>query len=266
MTLFTITVAYCPAALLARSLSLYQKTRYKEPYRHIVVQGHYPINEKKNSHDIKLITECFDGVELWDPGQNLGSAQSQNWALQRLDIQPGDVFINLDPDAACLDDGWDSKLIEGLAADPNCVLVSCMAPMVQRYLHGAPFTTFIDETDGKYAIPKRPTPFNLSAWRYSFIKEIGGIPQAGLWWGETEGAFWGHCQRTGKYQAYCLDVMEDERGKWMQDRQQAEWKDLHMRVTPDKQFLGNLDEYLRWKYPELSNLDTCRDLNDSNFP
>lgn len=266
MKLFTITVSYAPAVALARALILYEKFRCLNPYRHIVVQGHYPINEKKNTHDIKLVTECFPSLELWDPGENLGSAQSQNWCLKKLDIGPDDFFINLDPDSACLQTGWDEILLKGLEARPNCVAMSAMAPMVKRYLGRDSFTDFFDVGDLRYAIPTRPTPFNLSIWRYSFIKEIGGIPQGGLWWGETEGAFWGHCKQRDKYHAFAMNLMEDESGKWMQDKQQAEWKDLHMRTSPDKQFLGNFEEHLRWKYPELIAMDTCRDLTDSNFP
>ncbi len=268
MKLFIITIAYCPAALLARSLTLYQKTRSLVPYRHIVVQGHYPINRAKNNNDIKLITECFDGIELWDPGENLGSAQSQNWALKKLDITPNDFFINLDPDSACLQHNWDYAMKSVLEADENCALISCNAPMVQRYSHQANAPFQIVDNDGvpRYGIPSLPTPFNLSMWRYSFIKEIGGIPQMGLFWGETEAPFYAACQQRGKYHAYLLDFMENEHGKFMQDRQQNEWKDFHMRVSADKQFLGNFEEFLRAKYPNLLEIDTCKDLTNFNHP
>lgn len=266
MKLFTLTVAYAPAALVARSLILYQKYRALRPYRHIVVQGHYPINTKKNHSDIKLVVDCFEGIELWDPGKNLGSAQSQNWALNQLDIGQDDVFVNLDPDSACCQQDWDAVLVMGLKKEPDCVLVSCNAPMVQRYRQTAPFERRFSVGRSSFGIADRPTPFNLSAWRHSFIKEIGGIPQAGLWWGETEAPFYVECQRRGKFHAYALDYMEDEHGKFMQDRQQNEWKDLHMRTPPPNQFLGNFDEYLRWKYPGLAEMDTAKDFSNHNHP
>lgn len=265
MKLFTITIAYAPAALVARSLILYQKHRFHKPYRHIVVDGHYPINQKKNSHDLKLITECFEGVELWDPGVNLGSAQSQNWALGRLDIGPEDFFINLDPDSACTINDWDEALRMQLFKDPHCAMVSCLAPMVVRY-RGLHFEMIKNIGRYKYGVATKPTPFNLSMWRYSFVREIGGIPQAGLWWGETEAPFFSHCQRTGFYHAYALDFMENESGKFMQDKPQNDWKNLHMRTAPPDNFLGNYEEYLRWKHPALLEIDTCKDLNNHDHP
>jgi hypothetical protein len=259
MKIYTITIAYAPAVAVARSLVLYQKYRAIKPHRHIVVQGHYPINEKKNTNDIKLIAECFDGIEVWDPGKNLGSAQSQNYALNLLDIGPDDYFINLDPDSACFNYGWDKTLQTYLTAYPDCVLVSCMAPMIRRYKGQEYGISGFQEA-------KSPTPFNLSMWKYSFIKQIGGIPQMGLWWGETEGPFFSACKKLGKFHAYALDLMENEDGKFMQDAQHNEYKNFHMRTTPDKQFLGSFDEYLRWKYPALAEVDTCKDLSDHNHP
>lgn len=263
-------MAYCPAALLARSLILYRKYQALPNYRHIVIQGHYPINEKKNTNDIKLLVDCFHNIELWDPGANLGSAQSQNWALKQLNISDEDYFINLDPDSACPTEGWDYRMKEVLDYDKDCVLISCNAPMVQRYLGAKQESLEIRSPDSmlglKWGIPKTPTPFNLSMWKYSFVREIGGIPQAGLWWGETEGPFYSACRLKGKHHAYLVDYMENEDGKFMQDKEQNEWKNFHMRVTADKQFLGSYDEYLRWKHPVLSQIDTCKDLNNHNHP
>lgn len=268
MRVFAITISYAPAVLTARSLILYQKYRAIKPYRHIVVDGHYPINQKKNSNDLKLIVDCFDNIELWDPGSNLGSAQSQNYTLRRLDIGPDDVFINVDPDSACLQIGWDEAMMKVLDQDPQCILISCMAPMVQRYLkHKNEVLAEVHRPETPiYGIPKTPTPFNLSMWRYSFIKEIGAIPQMGLWWGETEGPMYAQAVKRGKYHAYLMDYVENELGKQAQDIQQAQWKDFHCRTAPPNNFLGNFEEFLRWKYPSLIDMDTCRDLTDLNFP
>lgn len=118
----------------------------------------------------------------------------------------------------------------------------------------------------RVGVPTTPTPFNLSLWRYSFVREIGGIPQLGLSWGETEGPFYAHCQRRGKYHGYLLDYIEDEDGKFMQDKQHNEYKNAHMRSAPENQFPGTFEEYLNWKHDELAALDTCKNLDDHNHP
>lgn len=284
MKLYIITVIYGPAVMLARSLACYRKSCHLKNVHHVVVDGHYPINEKKNCNDVKLVCDAFN-IEYMDLGRNLGSAQSQNWCLQRLDIKESDYFINLDPDSDCQEYGWDLAMSKVFDNDPNCVLISCMAPMVKRYLGDTPlekkgnvipkentpaFGFFPKEADApiipRYVISPKPTPFNLSMWRYSFIKEIGGIPQMGLWWGETEGPFYQACKRRDKYHAYLLDYLENEDGKFLQDKQNNEYKDLHMRTAPPNQFLGSFEEFLRWKYPKLLEIDTCKNLQDHNHP
>lgn len=258
MTIIAITVAYCPAALLGRMILA---NRVRPDF---VVQGHYPINKKKNNNDIKLICEAFN-IPVLDPGEDLGSAQSQNWALSQIGLNESDFFINLDPDSACHSD-WVTAAKIVLYEDPYCMLISCMAPMVQRYMANRPPFIERNAVNVRYRIPQTPTPFNLSMWRYSFIKEIGGIPQMGPMWGETEGPFYAHCQARGKYHAYLLDYMEDENGKFMQDKQHNEFKDRHMRTLGDKQFLGTFTEFLALEYPHLLELDTCKDLDNNNHP
>lgn len=262
---YVITIAYCPAALLARCLLHYSKSFGIPPLKHIVVQGHYPINKKKNNNDIKLICAAY-GVDLLDPNEDLGSAQSQNWVLQQLGLNDEDYFINLDPDSAC-NYGWDIAMRTVLENDPNCTLISCMAPMVSRVMAQKGTQFELKQINGiKYGIPNHPTPFNLSMWRYSFIKEIGGIPQLGPVWGETEAPFHWHCMQKEKYHAYLLDHIENEDGKFIQDRQHNEFKDRHMRTSGDKQFLGNFTEFLRLEYPQLLDFDTCKDLSNHNHP
>jgi hypothetical protein len=264
MKVFAITVAYCPASLLARSLMLYARTRAIQPYKHIVALCGFPIDRKKNENDIRLICEAYGGIDLIDLGGNIGSAQSQNEILRRIDITEEDFFINLDADSACLTAGWDKEMLKVMRNLPDCALISCMAPMVKRYLGDTPLQKVQNAHFQNIGIPFKATPFNLSMWRYSFVKEIGGIPQGGIWWGETEGPFYGACQSRGKYHAYLLNCVEDENGKFMQPRQQNEWKDLHLRVVPEEQFSGNFEEFLRWKYPSLSEIDTAKDFSDHN--
>lgn len=257
--IYTITVAFCPASQLA--ISLYKNRFIKRiPDKSYVVMGHYPINKEKNNRDIKMISEAH-GIEVLDPGYDMGSAQSQWWALQQVGAQDGDYWINLDPDSLCdfygYDQGWPEAMKTLLDNNPDCIVGSCMSPMVQSFLKERNIKlTEISYDSVRYGIALNPVPFNLSMWRYSFFNEIGGIPQVGEKWGEVEGPVFHQAHMRGKYHAYLLDYMEDESGKFMQDRQLLEYKDLYMRTDGPNRFVGSYEEYLRWKYPQLLEIDT----------
>jgi hypothetical protein len=236
---------------------------YEDHIMKYVVQGHYPINKEKNNRDIKILCEA-NGFKYLDPGYDMGSAQSQWWALQQLGAKDGDYWVNLDPDSACDDtDAWMRDAYIVLDSDPNCIVASCMSPMVQTFLKERNIkleekTTDVDNRI-RYGIAHNPVPFNLSMWRYSFFNEIGGIPQMGEKWGEVEGPVFHQAQMRGKYHAYLLDYMEDESGKFMQDRCLLEYKDAYLRTTGPNQFIGSFTEFLALKYPELLKIDTYID-------
>lgn len=258
-----ITIAYCPAALLARCLFKYVSKQGFRPQEHVIVQGHYPINKKRNNHDIAMIAEAYAKipgceVKFLDPGKDLGSAQSQNWALERM--RPHEFFINLDPDSNCEVFSWDHYLKTVLKADESCALLSCYSPMVENFVRdrSIPFQKKTITTNGneyEVGFSEAPIPFNLSMWRYSFIEQIGGIPQMGIWWGEVEGPFHAACSLYGKYHGYLMSLMEDESGKEMQHPIHSEYKDRHMRTVGPEQFVGSFDEYVRWKYPQVASLE-----------
>lgn len=247
--IWTITAAFCPTAQLARTLLEYE-TEKRTCYRHIVVNCHYPINYEKNQLDFKIFMDSYTRVnpntEVMDPGSDLGSAQSQNYVLNELgdSIGPGDYFVNLDPDAACRTPNWQLAMKEVLDNDPLCALVSCNAPMIDKFKEQR-HQEFTNKTVAGYKLilPDMPTPFNLSMWRAQFFREIGGIPQMYPHYGEVEGPVYQIVRANDMYNGYLLDFMEDEQGKLMHDRAFESWKDAHARTTGPSAFLGNFGEY-----------------------
>ncbi len=253
--IYTITVAFCPAIQLARCLAGAYKNANR-PINHTVVLGYYPINLQKNNRDIVMLCKDY-GMEVLDPLKNLGSAQSQWWALQTIGADDGDYFINLDPDSRIDSSNVYHSMIRILDHDPDCVVISCRAPLIDKFVAERGYEPIEYKIDGYDCIRyKEAVPFNLSMFRYSFLKEIGGLPQVGEMWGELEGPIHYHATQQGKYHAYLKGVMEDESGKYMQDRPLLEFKDLNMRTTGPDRFVGHYIEYLRWKYPKLLETDT----------
>lgn len=266
--IYTITVAFCPAAQLARCLI----KNKPDPSTLYVVLAHYPINTKKNNQDIRMIVESYGGQVL-DPGCDMGSAQSQWWAINKLRLTDGDYWINLDPDAACDDSYWVEQAEYVLNKDPNCVVISCWSPMVDYFTKLRDQELLVKELPFpepplkcfepiRYAVPYQPTPFNLGLWNYSFFKELGGIPQMFPQWGEVEGPVFHYAKQKGKYHAYLMDFVEDESGKLMSDHHKLEWQDRHARTQGPEQFLGTFKEYLAYKYPQVLAFDTYEENAD----
>lgn len=250
MNIFTITVAFCPAAQLARTLLKYQASSIISPTRHIIVDGHYPLNKTANQRDIRLIVEAYQAanpnekIQLMDPGRDLGSAQSQNWAIEELHDLINfdeDCWINLDPDAACITKGWDAAMRNVLEHDPKCILVTTNSPMVEGFIQRR-HQAMEERKIGSHTVmlPDMPTPFNLSMWRLSFLRDIGGIPQLFPSYGEVEGPMYQMARQLGYYNCYLKHFMEDEDGKLMHDQVFEDWKDAHAR---NHTFLGNFEEY-----------------------
>jgi hypothetical protein len=254
--LYTITISFCPAVQLARSLMEYRKNRSLIPDKHIVVQGHYPVNKKKNNRDIEMVVEAYGEAELWDPGSDLGSAQSQNWALKKLKAGNRDYFINWDPDSNCREKGWDRAALCLLEEDTDCVLVSCWSHLWNPFKERTK-EYFSNSHKFYYLKAIHPVPFNLSLFSCEFIDTIGGLAQWGEKWGELEAPFHHACLKHNKYHAYLKDYIEEESGKYMQDRPLLEYKDAYLRTLGPEQFVGQYHEFLAWKYPELLALDTA---------
>ena len=255
MNLHVITVAYCRSAQLARMLLEFRKVSSPCLFRHIIVQGHYPIDRERNNKEIELIVKSYGLAELWDPGSNLGSSQSQQWALDRLGYSSEDYWVNLDPDSACRDGNWLHSMKTVLDHATECAVISCNAPMVEALIKSRSQQWIRKYVDGvNVGILDRPTPFNLSMWKCSFVKEIGGIQQYYPWWGELEAPIHAHAAMRGMYHAYLLDHMECEEGKFFHPASNGEWKNRHARTEGPSQFIGNYEEFLRYAYPQLSEL------------
>jgi hypothetical protein len=242
MRVFVVTSAYCQAGLLAHGLKRFEAI--KTPgliYRHVVVGGHYPFpNKAHNEVCLRRICDAF-GVEYMQPEYDLGSAQTQNWCLQQLDIQPGDAFINLDPDAMCSVRGWDKAMFDVLSSDPECALIHCISPPVQDMIDEGKTPIEIKHVSGyQLAVPLRPDQFNLTMWRYSVIHDFGGILQQHPYYGQVEIPMYMAIREKGFYNAYLLGFREDERGKDMHDPEFTMWKRAH---AHDMTYMGKFEEY-----------------------
>jgi|ERR1019366_9334639 hypothetical protein len=253
--IYAIVNAFCPTVQLARTLIEYDNNPLVDKL--IIVNSHYPSRHyEKNQTDFRILMDSYCHIHskctVLDPGQDLGSAQAQNYALDEFAVEldeENSYFINLDPDAACrakgdpiLGDNWISAAKRVLDSDFQLAVVSCNAPMVENFISTRHQNMEIKEVAGiRLMLPDVPTPFNLSMWRYSFIKSIGGIPQKFPYYGEVEGPVFGLTRAHGFYNAYLKDYMEDEQGKLMHDRAFEDWKDAHAR---ENTFLGNFKEYI----------------------
>lgn len=257
MKTYALTIAFCPASQFAWAMAQWHNTgNCVDVDEHLVVIGHYPINRLKNNRDIKMIAKAY-GIDCIDYGEDLGCAQTQTRVMK--EMQDYDAFINVDPDSHCATN-WYMDAVQVMDRYPDCVVVSCISPLVNQFLKDRDRQldySQVDSSSISIGIARQPTPFNMSLWRCEFFREIGGVPQLGERWGDTEAGVFFYANPTGKYHVYLMNHMEDESGKLLQDRQLLEYKDLHLRSAEHNKFYGVYVEYLRDKYPGYELIDTC---------
>ena len=245
MKVFVICVAFGNADQVGASLRRFKSALPVGPgieLDKVVVNGHFPLNYKSNQALLPSVCE-ENGFRLLDPGKDLGSAQSQNWALRELGAKDGDFFVNLDPDSACDMEGWLTALLEVMKSERKIAILS-----LNTFWHwerifrlGLPVET---RYVGKYRVlfPLTPDLFNLSVWRVEALNRIGGVLQGTASWGNVESFTMAALARADYRTALLYNFMEATDLKLMQPMEFIDWKKAH---GVDRTFPGNFGEYCK---------------------
>lgn len=238
MKVHFITAAFCKADQLAHAI-LKARHELDQIDSWAVVGCHYPINRAENMRRLKMIAEAANCIWL-DPGEDLGSAQSQNWAIKQLGLGDDDFIVNLDPDAASAEPGWLQAMKDVMEADPLCALVHLNNPYVNGKIVGEVLPVEKREVGGrKIAIPLQGEMFNMTMWRVSFLKKIGGILQMHRWYGQVELPMYMAAREHKMWNGYLTDFMETEIGRGLEDQGFRQWKYDHVMQT----FQGKFGEW-----------------------
>lgn len=192
MAVFAVTIGFMPARIIERSLRAYAATRNGSlAYRHVLVDAHYPIDKERNRAEIRRV--CADlGVEVLDPGRNLGLHGNFNWALQQLAPTDGDVVIGYDGDSMPITPGWDMALVRAIlgSRDRQVVWASLMNPRSEVDLLDRGFDRSLADGFIELYLTRTAVMNSVCAWSVGWLRSVGYLDEPIKWYGHLESCMW----------------------------------------------------------------------------
>lgn len=248
--IITITLGFVPSRIWKQSIAAYHATRNPDlPYRHYLVDQHYPIDKKKNRERIRAICEPY-GVEVLDPGKNLGLHEGFNWALQQINPPKGSIIIAYDPDVNPLTPGWDMALVRAIRGDPqgrvvwSSLLHAAAAREIEERGYDKRFADgYIEIWTTRMSIMN-----SICAWSFDWLRSVGFLKEPRAFYGHLEAEMFG---RLGRNQwAFLPGWTEDETLRTQQDEKYMMYKWAHAHL---KSWDGDFESWLKAGCPMPEN-------------
>lgn len=234
--IYTVSLGFCPARILEQSLDHLQETRDKSLYNQLVVtDNHYPMNREQNRKELMRIA-LKHGALFFDSGGDIGAAQSFNQVTNTLPLLDHDYVLGYDPDSWALNPGFDREMSEVLDHYPDLAYVSLTNPDVT---FKNPEIVW-EHRPRVSVITNRPEMMNVTMFRWSWLKKIGGLEQVCKYYGFMEGKLWRGLSDTSMHSGYLPDYQEDIRLTALHDPEYIEWKSKQVNFH----FNGSFKEYL----------------------
>lgn len=239
---FTITLGFVPARIWRQSAAAYAKTRNPDlRYRHYFVDQHYPLNKEKNRAELREICAEY-GIEVLDPGRNLGLHEGFNWALRTINPPKHAVIIAYDPDVNPTTPGWDMALVRAIRGDSErkTVWSSLMHEMAEKELAQRGHKPYRKADGYLRLIPVRTSIMNsISAFSNEWLTRTGGLHEPTNYYGHLEAAMWARLE--GKDWVFLPDYTENEDFRHQQDEEYKVYKWVHAHLDSWK---GDFESWL----------------------
>lgn len=251
MATFLLTPAFCKHWLLQDCLEhLYRDGKPAGVGLHAIVDNHYPVDKTYNRAAIAMLAARYDCL-LVDSGKDLGLHRGLNNALTHLPIKDGDYLVGCDPDDRPTP-GFAKALTDVLTADPSIAVACCNFGVIE-WRAGQGVFAGREGTVAGHRVWRHPglEMWNVAAFRWDSVREMGGFHQPNAYYGGFEGRFAEHWTRKGQHLAYLPDVRSDspqtDRGdERFFDQEYMTWKQEHLAG-----FTGSFEEWLGAKAPHL---------------
>lgn len=227
MSVITITLGFVPARIWKESAKAYAETRNKDlPYKHYFVDQHYPLDKERNRKSLRKI--CLEhGIEVLDPGKNLGLHEGFNWALKQINPPDDAIIIAYDPDVYPTSSGWDMALVRAIRGDQfrKIVWASLLHAEAEKEIHQRGFEKRMIDGYIEVLITKLPVMNSICAWSYKWLREVGFLTEPRPFYGHLESAMFNRLR--GNQWAFLPQWSEDERLRHTQDKKYMMYKWAH---------------------------------------
>lgn len=248
-----ITPAFCKDTLLSDCLAWIYRDGLLEDVEHVIIDNHYPVDRAANRASIRGLAQKY-GCTYVDSGKDLGLHEGINNAARVVGIKTEDVVVGCDPDDRP-SAGFVEALSSAIRSDPKiAVAAACFGVIDQRIKEGVfRGSKWIGLTAEEEKTAPLIHPFvemwNVAAFNWRFISDIGGLKQPNGYYGGLESFLYSRWQHKGMKLVYLPSVRSDcaavERGDPTRfDPEYQEWKHAHVGGFP-----GSFEQYLIMKNP-----------------
>ena len=257
MKTYVITPLFCKAMLFFDQLEHMRRTDLlTKDIHHVVVDDHYPIDYKFNSQLLWNFAKEYGCQYLNEGKGNRGMQSAINYALKTIQPEDDDVIILSDVDDRASSGRYealtrlitedDHIAVAALSFDtneqnrqkqmPKPVTLECNVPMNYK----------------KYRIQYWVHPsvdmWHIAAYRFKWIKSIGGFDQVYPYWGGLESYLYSKFKPQGKALAYltshtCEDLSQSFRFKDHKLFFDPEFKEYKNHIH-ETQYKGSFSDWL----------------------
>jgi GT2 family glycosyltransferase len=239
--IYAITLCFNRPDIIRESLEAFYRTKNPSTQiKHILVDQHYPLPDKKSVHfQIYRMAQEFGCVYL-NPGRNLGLHKGFNWACKEMKMTADDIVIGYDGDSNPISPGWDMALVTALS-NPDIAWSSLMNPRSKKELLERGYDEITVGGHLKVWITKNAVVNSVCAWRYSFLQASGGLQEPSEYYGHLESTMWQYLIKQKKKWAFTPGWEEND-----YKRNQADWQFTHYKwcYAHLKSWTGDFDSYL----------------------
>jgi len=161
-----VTLGFMNWRIISESFKQLYATKTAE-WKHLVLDQHYPLNEKENRDNLKAICKDY-GAELFDAGKNLGLHNGVNYLLSK--AKGSEIVIGYDPDSFPNRIGWDTALTKVI--NPTVVWSTLGNPRSLVELKARGYEERVVDNITLWRT-KRAVVNSVCAWYIPWLDEVG---------------------------------------------------------------------------------------------
>ena len=175
-----------------------------------VIDDCWPLNRQSNLDGLEVLRRRWPNLKVITNPKNLGIHEGLNYACSQLPLVAGDILVISAPDSVPLQKGWDEALVKVLEGHARIAYVGANSYAIDE----TPGVEWIYRKVNGVGIKiasNRPAMFHTTAWKWDFIKKVGGFTQPCAYYGHIESAMYSRLAEHNMMMAYLCDYNEDFR-------------------------------------------------------
>lgn len=234
---------FAPVDIITESYAQMQRTMSGQEVEKYFLNQHWPIKKASTIEAYKELAKTH-GAHFLDAGKNLGLHHGYNYIFEQAQLKDEDVVICYDPDLWPLTPCWDLAMVKVFSERPEISWIATKSEVLDTEV-----TTWKNEMVGgvEVSYPGKACVQSLCAFRWSWLKEIGGFDEPSAYYGGLECHLW---SKLGSNKVAYLQTYRDQM-RYFENRVVPAYRDYKWAHAHLGTWKGDFESYLQSKHPEL---------------